>query len=208
MAARLAWIGIAVVLVLVAGLIYRPHRSGRKQAGQGRIAKLLSAGPPPAARADAPPARAARSALPGLVLAEFRLIGAGRLFLVLAMAAALAGISGDYRHIGSPAALLLLVFALSAHAGRCEARGLLKLTATTATPPMLRRAAFVVAGLAWSLLLALPAAIVRGSGEPLLFALGTGASAALAAITLAAATGSSFAPRVVLLIAWYVYFSS
>jgi len=192
MAARLAWIGIAVVLVLVAGLIYRPHRSGRKQAGQGRIAKLLSAGPPPAARADAPPAPPARSAQLGLVLAEFRLIGAGRLFLVLAMAAALAGISGDYRHIGSPAALLLLVFALSAQAGRTEARGLLRLTATTATPPMLRRAAFVGAGLAWSLLLALT----------------TGASASLAAITLAAATGSSFAPRVVLLIAWYVYFSS
>ena len=106
------------------------------------------------------------------------------------------------------AALLLLVFALSAQAGRCEARGLLKLTATTATLPMLRRAAFVVAGLAWSLLLALPAAIVRGSGEPLLLALTTGAAASVTAITLAALTGSSFAPRVVLLIAWYVYFSS
>ncbi|GAA0641585.1 hypothetical protein GCM10009424_16180 [Sphingomonas ursincola] len=207
-AARLAWIGIAVALVLVAGLIYRPHRSGRKQAGQGRIAKLLSAGPPAAARADAPPAPPARSALLGLVLAEFRLIGAGRLFLLLAAAATLAGIFGDYRHIGSPAALLLLVFALSAQAGRCEARGLLKLTATTATLPMLRRAAFVVAGLAWSLLLALPAAIVRGSGEPLLLALTTGAAASVTAITLAALTGSSFAPRVVLLIAWYVYFSS
>ena len=129
-------------------------------------------------------------------------------FLLLAAAAAFAGLSGDYRHIGSPAALLLLVFALSAHAGRCEARGLLSLTATTATPPMLRRAAFAVAGLAWSLLLALPAAIVRGSGEPLLLALTTGAAASAAAMTLAALTGSSFAPRVVLLIAWYVYFSS
>jgi hypothetical protein len=207
-AARFAWIGIAVGLVLFAGLIYRPHRSGRKQAGQGRMARLLSVGPPPAAHSDAPPARAARSALPGLVLAEFRLIGAGRLFLLLAGAAALAGVSGDYRHIGSPAALLLLVFALSAQAGRCEARGLLRLTATTATPPMLRRAAFVAAGLAWSLLLALPAAIVRGSGEPLLLALTTGAAASMTAITLAALTGSSFAPRVVLLIGWYVYFSS
>ena len=100
------------------------------------------------------------------------------------------------------------MFALSAHAGRCEARGLLKLTAATAMPPMLRRAAFVAAGLAWSLLLAMPAAIVRGSGEPLLLAVQTGASASVTAMALAALTGSSFAPRVVLLIGWYVYFSS
>lgn len=207
-AARFAWIGIAVGLVLFAGLIYRPHRSGRKRPGQGRIAKLLSAGPPPAARVDAPPAHATRSASIGLVLAEFRLIGAGRLFLLLAMAAALAGTAGDYRHIGSAAALLLLVFALSAHAGRSEAPGLLRLTATTATPPMARRAAFIAAGLCWSLLIALPAAVVRGSGEPLLLALSTGAAAAATAMALSALTGSSFAPRVVLLIGWYVYFSS
>lgn len=208
MAARLAWIGIAVGLVLFAGLIYRPHRAGRKQAGQGRIARLLTVGPPPTARIDAPPARAARSSLLGLVLAEFRLIGAGRLFLLLAMAAALAGIAGDYRHIGSPAALLLLVFALSAHAGRSEARGLLKLTVTTATPPMARRAAFIAAGLGWSLLIAMPAAVVRGPGEPLLLALSTAAAASATAMVLGALTGSSFAPRVVLLIGWYVYFSS
>lgn len=207
-AARFGWVGIAFALVLFAGLIYRPHRSGRKAAGQGRIARLLSAGPPPAARVDAPPAPPAGSALLGLVLAEFRLIGAGRLFLLLAVGAALAGLSGDYRHIGSPAALLLLVFALSAQAGRCEARGLLRLTATTATPPMVRRAAFVAAGLAWSLLLALPAALVRGFLDPLLLAVQTGAAASATAIVLAALTGSSFAPRVVLLIAWYVYFSS
>lgn len=207
-AARVAWIGIAVVLVLIAGLVYRPHRSGRRKAGQGQIARLLSAGPPPAARADAPPAPATRSAVLGLVLAEFRLIGAGRLFLWLAVLAALAGLSGDYRHMGSPAALLLLVFALSAHAGRSEARGLLKLAITTVLPPMVRRAAFVLAGTGWSLLLALPAATMRLSPDPLMLALATGGAASMAAMLLAALTGSSFAPRVVLLIAWYVYLSS
>lgn len=205
--ARLAWIGIAVAIVLFAGLVYRPHRAGRKRAGHGRIAKLFAIGLPPATRKDALPAPPARSELLGLVLAEFRLIGAGRLFLVLAMAAALAGIAGDYRHIGSPAALLLLVFALSAHAGRSEARGLLALTGTTAKPPMVRRVAFIAAGLGWSLLIALPAAVLRGSGEPLVLAIQAGAAASATAIALATLTGSSFAPRVVLLIAWYVYFS-
>jgi hypothetical protein len=206
--ARLAWIGLAVALVLLAGLIYRPHRAGRRQPGQGRIARLLAAGPPPVARTDAPPAPAARSGLAGLMQAEFRLIGAGRLFLLLAATAALAGLSGDYRHLGSPAALLLLIFGLSAHAGRSEARGLLNLTRTAVLPPMLRRAAFVLAGTGWALLLAIPAAAVRGSGEPMLLALTTGGAASLTAMALAALTGSAFAPRVVLLIGWYVYFSS
>ena len=207
-AARLAWIGIAVAMVLIAGLIYRPHRVGRRKAGQGRIARLLSAGPPPAARVDAPAARPAGLPALGLVLAEFRLIGAGRLFLLLAAAVALMGLGGDYRHMGSPAALLLLIFGLCAHAGRSEARGLLKLAVTTAQSPMMRRAAFVVAGTSWALLLAVPAAVVRGSGEPLALALATGGAASVAAMVLAALTGSSFAPRVVLLIAWYVYLSS
>ncbi len=207
-AARLAWIGIAVAMVLIAGLIYRPHRVGRRKAGQGRIARLLSAGPPPAVRVDAPAARLAGVPALGLVLSEFRLIGAGRLFLLLAAAVALMGLGGDYRHMGSPAALLLLIFGLCAHAGRSEARGLLKLAATTALSPMMRRAAFVVAGTSWALLLAVPAAVARGSGEPLALALATGGAASIAAMVLAALTGSSFAPRVVLLIAWYVYLSS
>lgn len=207
-AARLAWIAIAVAIVLVAGLVYRPHRVGRRQADQGRIAKLLSAGPPPAVRIDAPAARQAGSQAVGLVLAEFRLIGAGRLFLVLSVAVALIGLAGDYRHTGSPAALLLLIFGLCAHAGRSEARGLLKLAVTSALSPMMRRAAFVVAGTGWALLMALPATAVRGSGEPLLLALATGGAASIAAMVLAALTGSSFAPRVVLLITWYVYLSS
>ncbi len=207
-AARLAWVGIAVAMVLIAGLIYRPHRVGRRKAGQGRIARLLSAGPPPAARVDAPAARLAGVPALGLVLAEFRLIGAGRLFLLLAAAVALTGLGGDYRHMGSPAALLLLIFGLCAHAGRSEARGLLKLAVTTALSPMMRRAAFVVAGTGWALLLAVPAAVARGSGEPLALALATGGAASIAAMVLAALTGSSFAPRVVLLIAWYVYLSS
>ncbi|WP_017669691.1 hypothetical protein [Blastomonas sp. AAP53] len=207
-AARLAWIGIAVAIVLIGGLMYRPHRVGRRKAGHGWIAKLLSAGPPPAARLDAPAARLAGSPALGLVLAEFRLIGAGRLFLLLAVAVALMGLGGDYRHMGSPASLLLLIFGLCAHAGRSEARGLLKLVVTTSLSPMMRRAAFVLAGTGWALLLALPAAAARGSGEPLLLALATGGAASIAAMMLATLTGSSFAPRVVLLIAWYVYLSS
>jgi hypothetical protein len=109
--------------------------------------------------------------------------------------------------VASPAALLLLIFGLTAHAGRSEQPGLLALARTAPYPPMLRRAAFVAAGLGWSLLLALPAAVTRGL-QPLLLASATGAAVALAAILLGAWTRSAFAPRLVLLIAWYMYLSA
>lgn len=207
-ASRIVWIGVSIGVVVIAGLLYRPHRSRRRAMGRGRIARLLAAGTPPVANPAAAPAQ--RSATPrlGLVLAEFRLIGAGRPFKLLALIAALSGLLDDYRHIGSAAALLLLVFALSSHAGRSEARGLLALSATTLTPPLVRRAAFILAGIGWSLLLALPAATMRLSAEPLTLALTTGAIASLLAIALAALTGSAFTPRLVLLVLWYAYFSS
>jgi hypothetical protein len=117
----------------------------------------------------------------------------------------------DFRTVTSPAALLLLVFGLTVHAGRSEQRRLLALTATAFFPPAARRAAFVAAGTGWSLALAAPAiaaGAVRGQAEPLLLALTTGAAASAAAILLAAWTRSAFAPRLVLLIAWYAYLSA
>ena len=207
-ASRVAWVGIAILLVVLAGAIYRPHAPPKRPTGQGRIARLLSAGPPPPANINAMPAAAATLPFLKLIIAEFRLIGAGRTFLILAGLAAASGLAADYRHIGSPAVLLLLVFALSAHAGRSEARGLLALTGTAMFPPMARRIAFAVAGIAWSIVLAVPAAVIRTSPEPLGLALATGAIATLIAIALGSISRSAFAPRIVLLIMWYGYFSS
>lgn len=207
-ASRAAWVGIAVLLVLLAGAIYRPHKPPKRVKGEGRIARLLSQGPPPPANRAAMPALAAALPFLKLIIAEFRLIGAGRVFLILAGLAAASGFAPDYRHVGSPAALLLLAFALSAHAGRSEARGLLALTQTAVLPPIARRIAFVVAGVSWSLLLAIPAALISVSPAPLSLALATGGIVAIIAITLASISRSAFAPRIVLLILWYGYFSS
>ena len=207
-ASRFTWAVIAIALAALAGLLYRPHRASRRARWRGALGRLLAPGAPPAANPAAPAARIAALPIVGLVAAEFRLILAGRLFRLLALAAALAGVAQDYRHIGSPAALLLLVFGLAAHAGRSEARGLLALTRSAPFSPIARRIAFVAAGTGWSLLLALPAAIVRLSPEPLLLALATGGGVALAAMALATISRSAFAPRLVLLVFWYGYLSS
>lgn len=204
---RLAWALVAVAIVVFAGAVYRPHTARRQSRIAAAIARLLTAGPPPAAIADAPAARRSRVPLAGLVAAEFKLIGSGRLFLALALAAAVLGVAADYRHMGSPAALLLLIFGMTAHAGRSEARGLLTLTRIAAIGPMPRRIAFVFAGVGWSLLLALPATLVHGPGA-LRLAAETGGAAAIVAIALAVFSGSAFAPRLVLIVGWYGYLST
>jgi len=206
---RLAWVGIAVAVVVVAGLIYAPHKAKKKAVLAGRLGALLNAGPPPRVVANAPAAKRALVDALGLVVSEFRLIGSGRAFLLLAaLVAAITAVAPDFRHTGSTAALLLLLFALSAHAGRSEARGLVALTKVAPFAPMVRRAAFVVAGAAWTALLALPAMVRQPPLEVLPLASATGATAAMVAIVLSTLTGSSFAARLVLLVLWYGYASS
>ncbi|MDB5675908.1 MAG: putative rane protein [Sphingomonas bacterium] len=150
----------------------------------------------------APPAPFSAHGFANLVKAEFRLIGEGRPFLFLAGVAATIGAVADYRQFGSPAALLLLIFGLSAHGARSET--LRALTRVHALSPTMRRAAFVIAGTGWALLMALPGAATHLSLRPLMLALAAGGGAAV----LAAISRAAFAPRLVLLILWYGYFST
>lgn len=205
---RLAWVGIALGLVVVAGLIYAPHKARKKASLAGRLGRLLSYGPPPRVALETRPARQGGAGALGLVVSEIRLIGSGRPFLLLAgFVAAIAALAPDFRHAASPAALLLLLFAFSAHAGRSEARGLLALTKVAPFSPTARRSAFVVAGALWSAVLAAPALARHPPMETLTLASATGAGAAAVAIGLSALTGSSFAARLVLLVLWYGYVS-
>lgn len=205
---RFAWVAIAIVLTAFAGLAYAPHTVLLQRRPAGLVARVLAERLPPSPAADAPPALASRYPLGALLLAEFRLISGSRVTLFLAFIAALIGLLPDFRHLGSPAGLLLLIFGLCAQAGRSEASGLRHLTDTTATPALLRRAALVVAMTVWAVLLALPAAIANLSIAPIFLGAATGGSAALIAVILAAISGSAFAPRMVLLILWYLYLST
>lgn len=198
---RAAWAGIALVVVLVAGLIYRPHRTRNRRSLGERADRSLRLPAPPAADPHAPAAGPAASRLLALAAAEFRLIGAGRIFKLLAALSAAVGLVTD----ATPAILLLLVFALTAHAGRTENAGLRPLAGTAPTSPWLRRAVFVGSGAAWAALLALPHALATADVLSLATTAGLGGAGAATAILLAALSGSAFAPRVVLLIAWYVY---
>lgn len=204
-ASRIGWVLLAVMIAGLAGLLYQPHKPKTRRQWFGFAERVALANWLPRRGPDPAAARAARLSLPALALAEARLIASGRWFLPLFVAAAvMAGVS-DFAKLGSPVSLLLMVFALTAHAGRSEARGLIALTQTAWLSPWARRGAFIVAGTALTLALAIPASIGLLSATPLLIALVTGAVASAAAIGLAAISGSAFVPRIVLLIVWYGY---
>lgn len=209
LAARLTWLGIAALIPLLAGMIYAPHAAGKTR----KRAAWLKIFEPGKVRPADPAARPARPGkMPGmaLVLAEARLMAGGRMGLLAMVLAAAAGLFAPYSAAAGPAAMLLLVFATTAHAGRSEQQGLLALTTTAALSPVARRIAFVLAGTALALVMAAPSAIrglMAGETNILLEATAMGAFTSATAITLGTLTRSATAPRLVLLIAWYFYFS-
>jgi hypothetical protein len=208
--ARLTWLFIAALFPLAAGLIHAPHVAGKTRRTDGLIHRLTQPGRARPADPNARPARAAALPWLNLLLAEVRLIASGRLTRLAMLAVALAAGFLPYGKATGPAAMLLLVFAATAHAGRSEQTGLLALTRTGAQTPMARRLAFILAGTLIALAMS-AAGVVRAlmavtpDTGPLIQALIMGAGTAAAAIGLAALTRSATAPRLVLLIAWYGY---
>ena len=207
LASRLTWLAIAALVPLVAGLIYAPHPAGKSR----RTAPWLKILEPARARPADPGARPARAGIApavALVVAEARLMAGNRKGLLAMALVAAVGLFTPYATVAGPAAMLLLVFVTTAHAGRSEQKGLLALTAITALPPTARRIAFVLAGTALALVMAAPTGLrhlMAGDARILFEAAAVGAATSATAISLGALTRSATAPRLVLLIAWYMY---
>ncbi|MBX7249443.1 MAG: hypothetical protein K1X35_10425 [Caulobacteraceae bacterium] len=210
LASRAAWLGIAALVPLFAGLVYLPHRPGRaRRKPLIPWARLLEPGSPPRADPNARPARLAALGWLNLLASEVRLlVGRGGVLALLVIAAA--GWFAPYSTGAGPAAMLVLVFAATAHAGRSEQKGLLALTRTGTFTPTARRFAFIAAALLWTLTASAGAVAhaALAGGDPvrlLLEAGGVGLVTGGTAIGLGALTRSATAPRLVLLIAWYAY---
>lgn len=207
LAARLTWLGIAALVTASAGLVYSPHTTGKARTTAAWL-KFLEPGRAPPADPPAKPARASMLPRLALIVAEARLMAGTRKGLLAMAVVAAIGPFVPYSSIGGPAAMLLLVFVTTAHAGRSEQKGLLALTAIAALSPSARRIAFVLAGTGLAILMSAPAAALGlAAGNPwiLLEAAVVGAATSLTAISLGAMTRSATAPRLVLLIAWYMY---
>lgn len=208
LASRAAWLGIAALIPAFAGLVYLPHVAGKTRRKSIAWLRFLEAGAPPKADPSARPASSAALPFVGLVLAEARLMAGSRKALIVMAAIAVGGWFLPWATAIGPAAMLVLVFAATAHAGRSEQKGLLQLTRTGLETPMARRVAFVIAGLLLTLEMSIGAiahGLTTGVVRPLIEASAIGVGTAFVAIVLGALTRSATAPRLVLLIAWYLY---
>ncbi len=208
LASRAVWLGIAALIPLLAGLVYLPHVAGKTRRKPVAWLQILEPGAPPKANPLARPASSAALPFLGLVLAEARLMAGSRKAQIAVAALAIGGWFLPWSTAIGPAAMLLLVFASTAHAGRSEQRGLLALTRTGLESPMARRLAFVFAGVLVTLEMSIGAiahGLTTGELRPLIEACAFGGGTALTAITLGALTRSATAPRLLLLIAWYLY---
>ena len=204
---RAAWCGIALLVAALSGLVYRPREAPRRRRLAPRLTRWLEPGAPPPADPGSSPARLLARPEAGLLFGEARLIGRGRLFKLLALAVAIGGAFVHDLKLALSAALLPLVFALTAHAGRSEG-GLRNLTRLAPLPLWARRLAFVAAAAGWTTALTLPHALVQASPGTAGLAAAFGAAAGALAITIAATSRSAFAPRILLLIAWYAFSAS
>lgn len=205
---RFTWAAIAILIAVLAGLVYRPHRATKPRWYAKLANRLTVVKAPPVATALTPAASLSHQPALSLVVAEFRLIGGNRIMLALALLAAGFGLMAKDNHLASAAPALWLVFALTAHAGHSETRGLLALTATMPFPPTARRLAFVIAGMAWALVMAAPQVLLHADIQYAGLALSLGVIIALLTTVFSSIAGSGFAARLLLLIFWYGYLSS
>jgi len=203
---RVFWVLAAAGIVLLAGMLYRPQQSQRKSSHP--VVSVINRRPlAPLMPARPVSAKPAKSRLAAMLVTETRLMLGSNLQILLLSAAALAAAIPDIREAALAAALLVLVFAYSNHAGRMEAIGLRALTKTAAVNVWGQRGVFVLAGTSIAMVASIPGSLASLSIVPLIEFGALGGLAAIVAVTLATVTKSAFVGRTVLLISWYAYFA-
>lgn len=203
---RLFWVLAAIVMVLLAGLLYRP-RQGQRKATMPLKSLINDRPSAPTVIARPPSSKPVKSIGFGLIRTEARLLLGSNLQVWLLSATAFAAVVPLLRETALAAALLVSIFAFSNHAGRMEAVGYRSLTRTAAIDVWHQRGAYLVAGTTIAVLVSVPASLASLSIGPA-FEVGTlgGMAACIAGIS-ALLTKSAFVGRIVLLVAWYGYFA-
>ena len=145
-AARFAWCLIAVAVAAFAGLAYRPHKLLKGQPRLDRLSALASRSWLPATPPS--PQRAGLSSLPilGMLRTELALVAGRGWIPILLIGIAILAASRPWMDLGGPASILLLIFALTAHAGALETKGLRPFAGTLPTSANMRRLATVTTG--------------------------------------------------------------
>ncbi|MEO0420704.1 MAG: hypothetical protein AAF184_00085 [Pseudomonadota bacterium] len=204
-ASRVAWLGLAASVALVAGLLAAPQRV---RAGTDAPA---SPGPISTQQIAYAPACAATLIPVHLLSSHWRLLLRPTWYAAALIAVALGGWVLPYREVVGPTLLLLTIFPISAAAARWEGGDLPPFLDTTLVAAQGGRISFLLAALLLGGVLQLPAllsAVATGSARLLPHMAGIAIGVAVFSLLGAVLTRGAVAARLLLLIAWYAYFAS
>ncbi|MEP3889303.1 MAG: hypothetical protein ABJN69_02480 [Hellea sp.] len=212
---RVFWLAIAAGLATLAGLIWAPMKTRptailkNKKGMTPEAQKSASISETPF-RALAPIHSKGQS-LTGLLVSEIRLILRSKVWLILLVAAALAGFNLPFRTAAAPAILLALIFPLSEEASRWDKKTTVQLLDTMGPSRIQRIGGLLTASMLIALAAFIPSlgkVIMSGEYQALktIAIIVIGAPAVI--IGLGALTRNAVAGRLIMLIAWYVFLSS
>ena len=201
---RVIWMAGAAGLVILAGTMFKARKP-----------KLSKAKPKTESTSNAPvfksipipPTAFSGWDIAGHFVSEWRQILSNKMVLILIILTALAGAVLPLRGMVGPALVLILIFPLTAHGARWQARALRQLTGTNTASPSAQFAIRAAAAMLLCLAACVPAlirSVITGVGEwSDIAAISFGLP--LIAITLGHATRGSVTARLILLILWYGY---
>ncbi|MEM9056365.1 MAG: hypothetical protein AAGD86_02745, partial [Pseudomonadota bacterium] len=202
-ASRPGWRAVAASIALWAGRLPAPQRA------TATVVRRSQNQAPTAAPAPGAPARPAALVQLPLLRSHLGLLLRPRWFAAVLLAVALGGFALPYRDLVGPALFLLSVFPLSVAAARWEAGDLPGFLRTTVVGN--GRLAYLLAAVLLGVVLQLPALLAALLAEathlvPHMVAIASGVP--IVSLAGAVLTKGAVTARLLLLIAWYVYFAS
>lgn len=206
--ARLVWALGAVGVVMLAGVVYKQHKTSGQIASMKSAIPWLSPSVPPKPTQPITIPEYNRHPWFGVCTAQMKIMYARKVYVALGACIAIVGIFASYRYVTSSLIALVQIFIVTTWAGTAESRGLGLLTSTTVANSAMRRLVFIAGGIVSTFIISIPALFVYPSIYNLGIAVGVGVAITAVAIAVTMISRSAFAARLILLVVWYGYISA
>lgn len=198
---RVFWIGVAMFLVGLSGLVFKPRKLGFPTPQPNRGAAVFSNQPVQTVKAK-------KASILPILMSEWSQILRPIWFAAALVAVAVVGVFLPFRGMVGAALALLLIFPLTGHGARWRATEMARLTNLAPVSGVSQLALRLVASVSLALALCLPALMsmgLKGSFSQLADVAAIGIGLPALAIGLGHLTRGPVAGRLVLLILWYGY---
>lgn len=211
---RGVWLLVGFGLALLAGLIWAPVKvttANLNGASSSRLARFASAILPEKLVSGLRATATQHPYVQGLTWSYIRLAFRHGIWVVLLVAAAIAGFIAPFRTVAGPVILLILIFPLTEASARWENRSLRSYLDTVGPSAVQRAVVSTVSNCLIAILMSAPAAvraILSGELQWLPHIAMICFAVPITITVLSILTRSAIAGRMIMLLAWYAYLSS